>query len=274
MSRLEIMRGAFTDCFRSPRLWLIQFFANVILFALLVAWLLVPVASNLHVVFNFVFAALLLVATLTLYSGTLNACLDRLRGASAPLWPAFRRALRHILPVAICIAAFCFLWLLVNALGSFQTAFPPYVRSTLPVSLRRNISLHALDNLFSAALFVARWVLAPGLLLPLLLQTSDLGFRGFARHGLSAWRKTIFNFSYWLTLLVAALVGVLATQKLMAATPDFKTSTFHGEVLSFAARLVVAYLLGLFSWILTCSVVSRGAAADGISTDVPGNPAA
>jgi len=274
MSRFEIARGAFTDCFRSPRLWLVQCLANIILFALLVAWLLVPVASNLHVVFNFVFAALLLVATLTLHSGTLNVCLDRLRSTPAPLWPAFRRALRHIVPVAICIAAFCFLWLLVNALGSLQTAFPSYVRSTLPVALRRHISLHALDNLFAAALFVARWVLAPGLLLPLLLQTSDLGFRGFARQGLSAWRKTIFNFSYWLTLLVAALVGVLATGKLMAATPDFKTSTFHGEAFSLAARLVVAYLLGLFSWILTCSVASRCAAAAGISPNVPGNPAA
>ena len=274
MSHLEIARGALTDCFRSPRLWLIQFLANVILFALLVAWLLVPVASNLHVLFNFVFAALLLVATLTLHSGTLNACVDRLRSAAAPLWPAFRRALRHILPIAICITAFCLLWLLVNALGSLQTAFPPYVRSTLPVSLRRHITLHALDNLFSAALFVARWILAPGFLLPLLLQTSDLGFRGLARQSLSVWRKTIFNFPYWLTLLVAALVGVLATQKLMAATPDFKTSTFHAEALSLAARLVVAYLLGLFSWILTCSVVGRCAAAAGTSSDIPGNSSA
>jgi hypothetical protein len=274
MSRFEIMRGAFTDCFRGPRLWLIQFFANVILFALLVAWLLVPVASNLHVVFNFVIAALLLVGILKLHSGTLNACLDRLRSAPAPLWPAFRRALRHILPVAICIAAFCLLWLLVNALGSLQTAFPPYIRSTLPVSLRRHITLHALDNLFSATLFVARWILAPGLVLPLLLQTADLGFRGFARQGLSAWRKTVFSLSYWLVLLVASLVGVLATQRLMAATPDFKTSTFRAEAVSLAVRIIVAYLLGLFSWILACSVVSRCAAAAGTSPDVPGNPAA
>jgi len=274
MSHFEIARGAFTDCFRSPRLWLVQFFANVILFVLFVAWLLIPVASNLHVAFNFVFATVLLVLTLTLHSGTLNACLDRLRSDPAPLWPAFRRALRHILPIAICIVAFCLLCLLVNALGSLQTAFPPYVRSTLPVALRRHISLHALDNLFSAALFVARWVFAPGLLLPLLLQISDLGFRGFSRQGLTAWRKTIFNFSYWLTLFVASLVGVLATQKLMAATPDFKTSTFHGEALSLAARFVVAYLLGLFSWILTCSVVGRCAAAAGVSQDVTGNSAA
>ncbi len=272
MSRLEIIRGTCSDCFRSGRLWLIQFFANIILFALLVAWLLIPVANNLHVVFNFVFAAVLLLAVLTLHSGTLNVSLDRLRSEPAPLWLAFRRAFRHFIPVAICVAVFCLLWLLVNALGSLQTAFPPYVRSTLPVSIRRHISLHTLDNLFSAVLFFARWILAPGLLLPLLLQTADLGLRGFSRQGLVAWRKTIFSLSYWLVLLIAALLGVLATQKLMGWTPDFKTSTFHSEAISLGARLIVAYLLGLFSWILACSVVSRSAASHGTSSDVAGNP--
>jgi hypothetical protein len=274
MSRLEIARRAFTDCFRSPRLWLIQFVANPALFALLVAWLFIPVADSLHLVFNFVFASVLIVAVLTLHGGTLNFCIDRQRSEPAPLWPAFRRALRNLIPVAICVAVFCLLCLLVNALGSLQTAFPPYVRSTLPVSLRRHITLNALDTLFSAALFIARWILAPGLLLPILLQASDAGFRGFGPKGLSVWRKTIFSLSYWLVLLVAALLGVFATQKLMSATPDFKTSTFHFEAFSLAWRIFVAYLLGLFSWILTCSVVSRCAAAAGSSSDVAGNPTA
>src|SRR5579872_5319313 len=273
MLRLEIARGAFTDCFRSPRLWLIQFFANPVLFVLLVAWLFIPVANSLHLVSNFVFASVLIVAVLTLHAGTMNFCLDRNRTEPAAFWPAFRRAMCHLIPVAICVVLFCLLWLLVNALSSLQTAFPPYVRSTLPVSLRRHITLNALYTLFSASLFRARWILAPGLLLPLLLQTADLGFHGFARHGLSAWKKTILSFSYWLVLLFAALLGVFATQKLMAWTPDFRTSTFHAEAISLAARLVVAYLLGLFSWILTCSVVSRGAAAAGSSSDVGGNPA-
>jgi hypothetical protein len=273
MSGLEIVRGAFTDCFRSSRLWLIQFFANPILFALLVAWLLIPVASNLHVVFNLVFAAALLIAVLTLHAGTLNFCLDHYHSEPAAFWPAFRRAMRHLIPVAICVVLFCLLWLFVNALGSLQTAFPPYVRSTLPVSLRRHITLNALDTLFSATVFIARWILAPGLLLPILSQASDAGFRGLGRKGLFVWKKTIFSFSYWLVLLVAALLGVLGTQKLLGWTPDFRTSTFHREATSLAIRLVVAYLLGLFSWILICSVVSRCAAAAGSSSDVRGNPA-
>ena len=274
MSHLEIARSAFTDCFRSVRLWLVQFFGNLTLFALFVAWLLIPVASNFHLLYNLVFAFVLIVAVLTLHAGTLNYFSDRQRSETAQLWPAARRALRHLIPVAICVAVFCFLWLLVGKLEAYQTIFPSYFRSTLPVSLRRHITLPALDTTFSAVLFIARWIFVPGLLLPLLLQAADRGFRGFGPQGLTGWRKTVLSFAYWTALTFAALVGVFATQELMAWTPNFRTSTFHSEAVSFAVRLFVAYLLGLFSWILACSLVGRYAAAAGTSSGVTGNPGA
>ncbi len=268
MSRIELLRGSFADCFLSGRLWLIQFFANPILLALFAAWLLLPVASGLHLVFNFLFALVLLVAVLTLHAGTLNASYDRQANNSAPNFSAFRRALRHILPVAICVVVFCSLWLLVDKLESYQSEFPSYLRSTLPVFLRRHISLHALDNLFSAAIFFSRWILAPGLVLPLLLQSANLGFRGFGKQSLIAWRKTVFNFVYWAILLLAALLGVFATQKLMGLTPNFKTSTFQSEAISLAVRLIASYALALFSWILTLSLLARCAVAAGISENL------
>jgi hypothetical protein len=274
MSRLEITHNTFRDCFRTGRLWLIQFFANPILLALFVAWLLIPVASNLHLVFNFVFAFVLFAATLALHAGTLNFFGDRQRNENAHLWPAFRRALRHLIPVVICVAVFCLLGLLVAKFEAYQSSFPAYVRSTLPVSLRRHITLPALDTSFSAVLFIARWILVPALLLPLLAQAADRGFRGFDPQGLSAWRKTMFSLGYWLVLLFAALLGVFATQKLVAWTPDFKTSTIRLEAVSLGVRLFFAYLFGLSSWMLTCSVVGRCAAAAGTSSDVTGNPAA
>jgi hypothetical protein len=274
MTRLETARGTFGDCFRTGRLWIVQFFANPILLALLVAWLLIPVASNLHLVFNFVFALVLLAATLTFHAGTLNFFTDLQRSESAQLWPAFRRALRHLLPIAICVVVFCLLWLLVGKLESYKSSFPAYIRSTLPVSLRRHITLPALDTLFSVTLFIARWIFAPGLLLPLLAQAADRGFRGFGLQGLTAWRKTISSVVYWIVLAFAALLGVLAAQKLMAWTPDFKASTTHSEAISLVWRLFLAYLFGLFSWMLTSSAVGRHSAAAGTSSDVAGNPSA
>jgi hypothetical protein len=274
MFSLEIARGAFSDCFRSPRLWLIQLFANPILFALFVAWLLIPVASNLHLAYNFVFSFALIVAVLTLHAGTLNCFVDRQSGENTPLWHAFRRAFGHLIPVAICVAVFCLLWLLVGKLEAYQSNFPAYVRSTLPVALRRHITLATLDDLFSVVLFLLRWVLAPGSLLPLLVQASDRGFRGFGKEGLVAWRKSLFSFSYWLVLVVAAVLGVVATEKIMAWTPNFRMSTTHSEAISLAWRLFVSYLFGLFSWMLACSVVGRCATTGGTSSNVAGNPAA
>lgn len=271
MFHLEIARAAFAECFRNRRLWLIQFFANPILFALFAAWLLIPVASNLQLAWNFLFALFLIVAALMLHAGTLNGFFDRETSDLAPLWPAFRRALRHLLAVAVCVAIFYYLWTLVDRLETYSDSLPPYVRSTFPVYLRRHITLPALDKLFSAVLFIARWILAPGLLLPLALQSADRGFRGFGLRGLSAWRKTVFSLSYWLLLSAAALLGVLATQALMARTPDFRTSTFHSEAISLSWRLLVSYLFGLFSWMLTCSVVGRSATAAGISSNVAGD---
>ncbi len=271
MSRREIARSAFKDCFRTGRLWTVQFFANPILLALFVAWLLIPVASNLHVVFNFVFAFALIVAVLTLHAGTLGFFGDRQRSESAHLWPAFRRALRHLIPVAICVAVFCLLWLLVGKLESYKSSFPAYVRSTLPVSISRHITLPALDTVFLVVLFIARWIFVPGLLLPLLAQAAD---RGFDLQGFRAWRKTVLSLAYWIVLAFAALLGVLAARKLMAWTPDFKTSTTHSEAISLAWRLFLAYFFGLFSWMLTCSVVGRHSAAAGTSSDVTGNPSA
>jgi hypothetical protein len=274
MSRLETTRGAFADCFCSGRLWLIQFLANPILLALFVVWLLIPVASSLHLVFNFLFALVLLVAGLTLHAGTLNYFIDGQGSISAPLWPAFRRTLRHLLPVAICVAVACLLWLVANKLEAYQSTFPNYVRSILSVSLRRHITVHALDNLFAVVVFTARWILAPGLLSPLLLQAADRGFSGFGKQGFSAWRKTVWNVTYWLVLAFAALLGVFVTGKLMAWAPDFKTSTFHSEAISLTLRLFVSYLFGLFSWMLTCSLLGRCAAATGSSLDLPRNSAA
>jgi hypothetical protein len=272
MFRLEVTRDAFKDCFHGLRLWLVQFFANPILLALFVAWLLIPVASNWHLVYNFVLAVALSWAMLTLHAGTLNYFGDLQRSQGTQCWPAFRRAMHHVIPIAICIAVYCSLWLLVGKLEAYQSNLPAYVRSTFSVSLRRHITLPALDTLFSTVLFIARWILVPGLLLPLVSQAADKGFRGFRAHGLSAWKKTIFSFAYWLVLIFAALLGVFATQKLMAWTPDFKTSTTHSEAISLAWRLCVAYLFGLFSWILVCSVVGRSAATAGTLSDIAGNP--
>jgi len=259
MSRLALIRGSFADAFRSPRLWLLHFFANAILFALATAWLLIPVANTFHLIFNAVLAIVLLVAVLVLHGGTLNYFSDRQINSASSIFPSFRRAAHHLAAIVACLIAFYLLWLLVDKCETYSDTLPAYIRSILPVSLRRHVTLPALDYLFAVLIFAAHWIFLPGLVLPFLLQSASKGFRAFRFNSLSVWRKSITNIAYWFLLLVASIVGVVVTEKIMGLTPDFKTSTFHGEAFSLAVRLFFAYLLGISAWFLACSVVARRA---------------
>ena len=273
MSRIELAGSALKDCFSSVRLWVVQFLANVALFLLFAAWLRIPVSNALHLIFNFLVILVLLMAVLLLHAGTLNYFSEQASWRDSAILPSFRRALRHLLAVALCVAVICALWWIVGAFESLQPSFPPYIRSMLPAFLRRHVTLSTLDSLFACAVFTFRWILAPGLVLPFLLQAADRGFRGFSREGLAAWKCAAFSWSYWLVLIAAALIGVFATQALMAWTPDFRTSTYRSEAFSLAVRLSFAYLLGLFAWMLTCSSVGRHAAVEA-PTDVSGDSTA
>ncbi|HMI50040.1 MAG TPA: hypothetical protein VK525_00915 [Candidatus Saccharimonadales bacterium] len=273
MSRLALIRDSFRDTFTSPRLWLLHFFANAMLFALVSAWLLIPVANTLYLILNAALGVLLLIAVLILHAGTLNYFADRQSDADSSLGGSLRRAARHLAAVAVCLIVFYGLWLLVDKCESYSDTLPAYIRSTLPVALRRHLTLPVLDRLFAAILFAARWIFAPALVLPLLLQSANQGFRGFTFAGISAWGRSIASIAYWFLLAVAAIAGVVAAGKVMDLTPDFKSSTFHAELLSFAARLLFAYLLAICAWLLVCSVVARRANAVR-SAGLPRNSAA
>ena len=258
MRHFALAGDAFKQCFRAWRPWLIQFLVNPVLFAGFLGWLLLPVSNTGHVILNATVALILISVALILHGGTLNYFYLRSDTEAVHLRDIFGRALRHLLALAVCVVVVYFLWLLADKADNYQQTLPAYVRSTMPVFVRRIASETFFNDVFAGILFALRWILIPGLILPFIASTSCLGFRGFARKGLVAWKNTVLSLSYWVILIVAALIGVLATQKLMGMTPDFRTSTFSEETTSLVVRLFFAYLLGLLAWMLTCSVVGCG----------------
>jgi hypothetical protein len=257
MLDFALMRAAISGSFRILRLLFVQLVVNPILFALFAVWLLLPVATVLHVALNIGLALILVVATLSLHGGTMDYFYLANKNENAALNHAFRRALHHVVALAICAAVFYMVWRMVDRVEGYQDSLPAYLRSELPAFLRRMISQNALDHAFEAGVFAARWILAPGLLLPLALQAAHRGFRGFAPDALSVWGKTLRSLTYWIVLILVALLGVLAPQRIMSATPNFDTSTFRLELSSLSIRLIASYLLGLFAWLTACSLVGR-----------------
>jgi predicted ribosomally synthesized peptide with SipW-like signal peptide len=267
--------GAISSCLRSWRLWLVQFFGNPALFGLFALWLLIPVARGWQLAVNVLVALLFLAGILVLHGGTMSYFNDREDATKSQLAAAFLGALRNFLPVVILAAVTYFFWMLLGRAEAFHEIYPAYVRSSMPAYIRRLVTLHFLTSLFAATLFVARWILVPGLLLPFFVQAARSGFRVLSKSGLSAWAKSLWSVSYWAFLAVAAVVGVLVPSWLMDAKPDFRTSTFNLEMSSLIIRLSFAYLLGLTVWMLTCSLVGRHVRrSGGVGADVSGNASA
>jgi hypothetical protein len=257
MSRFEEPRLILTGSLRSGPVLLLQFFLNPILFALFALWLLIAEATVWQLALNVVLVVVIVTGGLLLHGGTLNYFSDRFRDEGAGVAKAFGRALRHLGAIAACAVIIYWVWALAGQLSDYGQTVPTYLRSTLPAFLRQHISLAPLTGVYDGLVFLLRWVVIPGLSLPLVLRAADQGFRGFGRAGWAAWKKTIASFQYWMILVIAALLGVYASDKIMDWRPTSKDTTFLTETASLVLRLFFAYLLGLFSWLLACALIGR-----------------
>jgi hypothetical protein len=257
MRRRGIVRGSLVGTLRHRRLWVVQFLGNLLLALLFAVWLLIPVANAWNIVLNVFVAILIVVGAIKLHGGTLNYFRDCDRDDAAPLRPALWRALRHMLAIAVCIGVFYLLWLLMDRVDGFSDSVPAYLRSTMPVWLRRHVTLTFLTSLYTWIAFAMRWLIFPGLILPFAAAAADLGFRGFWRAGFDRWIRAVLCLAYWFLLAVAVLAGVLAAPAIIGWTPNFTTSTLRFESFSLVVRIICAYELALWAWLLACYAVTR-----------------
>jgi hypothetical protein len=192
---------------------------------------------------------------LVLYGGTLNYFQNAHQDKTAKLAPAFSKALKHLPALFVWAVVFVLLWRLAHRLDNYSETIPGYLRSEFPSWLRQMVSEHRLDSLYSGFVWVLLSIVLPGLLLPFGLSAASRGFRGLI--ALGDWRRTLSRLVYWITLLVAAILGVYVVGEIMGWKLNPQTSTLSGEQISLAIRLFFASLLGIFAWLLTCSMLGR-----------------
>jgi hypothetical protein len=257
MRRFEMFHDAGSSLLHSKRVWLIQLLGNALLFALFAGWLLLPVATELHVLLNAVVLLGLAVVGLVLHAGTLNFYFEQGSSERPLIRSAFGRAVKHILAICACVGLLFALWALLDLSKSRQLALPFYVRSLLPDFIRVHLAVWWFQVAVEGVVFAIRWIVIPGLILPLVVEAANSGFRAFGKLGLAALRKSVTRASYWIVLLLAAFVGCVAPVSLLDWTPAFKNPTLHLEAVSLIARFSTAYILAVASWLLVCSVVGR-----------------
>ena len=255
MSRWTSFKNTLLLAMTSWRLWLVQFFGNVMASLIFVWFLRVPDAHWWQIVFGLFLLVFSIAVALVLHGGTLDFFQIAHGNEKTSLPVPFQRALRHLPALVLWGAIFFALQWLLGKLDQYDTSFPGYLRSEFPAWLRRMISEPRLDGIYTGLLWLLRWVILPGLFLPFALFCADRGSRGFI--SLHDWWRVVRSVSYWIVLLIAALIGVLSTQALMGWKLDPRTATLGAEKVSLFFRLLFAYLLGIFAWFLACSTLGR-----------------
>ncbi len=252
---MKPFRETFTLVLRTPRLWGVQFLGNALILALFAGWLRLPEAHWWDLLLNALVIVLVVAGAMVLHGGTLNYFQSAHADRSALLTPEFKKALRHLLAIAVWAVVFFFLWFQADRLDGYQYSFPGYVRSEFPVWLRRHITETGLTDVYLFVVTALRWVVLPGLLLPWALLAAEQGFRGMVQ--VREWVKIIRHVSYWVVLALAATVGVVAIGVLLEWKLNPETATLLSEEISLVLRLLACYLIGLFCWLWVCSMLGR-----------------
>lgn len=257
MKLWKSLSATFISAFHHPRLWLLQFLGNALIILIFLLWLRIPDAYWWQLFFQALIAIVLVAGSLLLHGGTLDYYSDLGNDPKAGLGTAFKKALtwKRLLALLLSVVVFCVLFYIARKLNDYQYQLPGYLRSEFPAWLRRNISEPAMDNLYAGFVFVVRWIVVPALVLPLCLLCATVGFGGFIRF--REWWRTFRSLGFWIVLVLAAVIGIYCTGKILDWKLDPKTATLGGEKIWLGFRLVVIYLLALFSWLWVCCMMVR-----------------
>jgi hypothetical protein len=255
MNRLSALFGVLPRGLRDWKLWLLQAVVNPILFALFVGWLLIPESRGWHLGASLLGIVILAATALLAHAGTLAYFAVGEEAAPAVLRAAYRRALQNLAAFALCAAIIYLLWRSTDGLDAYQSALPTYVRS-MPAMMWRHFSREDVCGAYAALLFLVRWIIWPGLLLPFAAAVALSGFRGFGQGRIAMWRA-IRSGWYWLNIAIAAVAGVLLSSSLLDWRPFARGASINAESASMAIRLFAAYLTAMTSWLVTCSMVGK-----------------
>jgi len=231
---------------------LLQILGNAILFLCGCAWLQIPDSYlwelALSLLLGFVFA----VGFLELNASVLR----RLRRTEEPppLWLS-------ALLLAAWLVLFYILLSLCAHLDDDSMRRAGYWNSKLSPHLRTIFTFPRLQSWQTKSVSFLLWVVLPGLLLPLAMETLSLR--------LAAWRRATINalsilrrWQYWLTAIAIWWISTRLTSALVQPTPGH---TVRGELLSVTLRLGLAYcadaLLLTLLLAITAELLARNHAA-------------
>lgn len=241
--RFRNLIGDWLTRVRRAWLWIVlEILGMALLIALGLLWTRIPEKHVLQVLLTLLVPLVLAAGFLTLQAGTFRAFLrpvpqpsQKHKHCVSPTWGAAT--------LVIWVAIGWILWALLDRFDDNTWSWGMYLSSKASDHARANwASYIRLSRDLERTGWTLRWVIVPGLLLPL-VASSVWGFRRLP------WRRVVrlyIDWRWWPAVLACALVGQAWPQTWFDLTP-------HGSVREQVTRviwkLVAAYLLAVVCWV-------------------------
>jgi len=222
---------------RSSIAWVAaQFWATLLLVLAGVAWTRLPDSYAWQVGLTLFVPLVLLAAALLLEAGTMRRLLkDEQR--RAPLWLG---VLTLLVWAAIAWAA----WALLDWCSDQIPDWAGYLNSRASAHMRATLFTYDhIQSWLTFLVWVFRWIALPAKLIPYAMASAQWGWR-------LPWRNIIrllFNWRWWLVVIIAALVAVEWPSHFFTGEPH---GTVSHQVWSVVLKFVAVYLLAVVCWVL------------------------
>jgi hypothetical protein len=230
----------FRDLFRRLRLswgWVTaQFVGTALLILVGIAWTRLPEKHLWQVALSLLLPLLVAISVFELQAGTVRSLSDDDGKRVRLVWGA------ATLLVWVVLLWVC--WAILDWCDDRIPLWAGYLNSRAPAHARaRLFTYEHIQHWLGIAEWVLRWVVVPAKVIPYAMASAQWGWR-------LPWRRVLrllWNWCWWLAVVLASLVAVWLPGKFFAGIPH---GTVSAQVWHVTLKLAATYLLAVGSWIL------------------------
>jgi hypothetical protein len=221
---------------RAKRWVVAQFVGMPLLIAVGLAWTRLPDKHIWQVALTLLIPILLAISALELQAATVRAFSDDDGKRIKLVWGA--------ITLLVWIAVGAAFWVFLDWCDDQIPDWAGYLNSQASAHARATIFTYThLVRWLTIAEWVLRWIVLPAKFIPCGAASAQWGWHLPVRRIL----RMLWNWRWWLGVVLAALLGVLLPATFFAAKPHGAVSA---QVWTVALKLVAAYLLAASSWVL------------------------
>lgn len=230
----------FRDLFRRLRLswrWVAaQYVVTALLLLAGLAWTRLPDKHAWQVILSLLVPILLGISALELQAGTARSFADDDGMRVKLVWGA--------VTLLVWIAMGAATWAVLDWCDDQFPQWAGYLNSRASAHARATLFTYEHIYLWMTYMeWVFRWIVVPAKIIPYAVSSAQWGWR-------LPWRRVIrllWNWRWWLAVLVAALAAVELPSRLFSATPS---GGVNAQIWHVALKLIATYFLSVSSWVL------------------------